>query len=214
MSFWDRIAKVYDIAERFNGKVYTEMCDTTRRLVPSGAKVLDCAAGTGELTFAAALKAESVVCTDLSENMLKTAKRKALKRGFSNITFEERNIFELKDPDCTYDVVIAGNVLHLVDNPKDAVKELYRVAKCGGKILLPTFTTSKKNIGETLIKLYSMIGFKPSENYTPSMYRDMLRECVDEINAVNTFDEKVELHHKLIRGTIPCCYAVISKPEK
>lgn len=212
MSFWDRIANVYDIAESFNSKVYTEMCDTTRRLVPSGAKVLDCAAGTGELTFAAALKAESVVCTDLSENMLKTAKRKALKRGFSNITFEERNIFELKDPDCTYDIVIAGNVLHLVDNPKDAVKELYRVTKCGGKILLPTFTT--RNKGQNMVKLYRMIGFNPSESYSPSMYRDMLRECVEEINAVNTSNEKADLHHKLIRGTLPCCYAVISKPEK
>lgn len=212
MSFWDKIANVYDITESFNSKVYTEMCDTTRRLVPIGSKVLDCAAGTGELTFAAAMKAESVVCTDLSANMLKTAKRKALKRGFSNITFEERNIFELKDSDCTYDIVIAGNVLHLVDNPKDAVNELYRVTKCGGKILIPTFTT--RNKGQNMVKLYRMIGFNPSESYSPSMYRDMLRECVEKINALNTSEKKADLHHKLINGVIPCCYAVISKPEK
>lgn len=65
--FWDKIAGVYDLAESINGDVYHEMCAQTERLVPAGAKVLDCAAGTGELSLAAAKNAESVVCTDLSE---------------------------------------------------------------------------------------------------------------------------------------------------
>ena len=59
--FWDKIAGVYDLAESINGDVYHEMCAQTERLVPAGAKVLDCAAGTGELSLAAAKNAESVV---------------------------------------------------------------------------------------------------------------------------------------------------------
>lgn len=51
--FWDKIAGVYDLAESINGDVYHEMCAQTERLVPAGAKVLDCAAGTGELSLAA-----------------------------------------------------------------------------------------------------------------------------------------------------------------
>lgn len=43
--FWDKIAGVYDLAESINGDVYHEMCAQTERLVPAGAKVLDCAAG-------------------------------------------------------------------------------------------------------------------------------------------------------------------------
>ena len=75
-TFWDRIAGLYDTVELTNGKVYREMCAITRRLVPDGAKVLDCAAGTGELSFAAAVRADSVLCTDISENMLKNAKKR------------------------------------------------------------------------------------------------------------------------------------------
>ncbi|MCI7760214.1 MAG: methyltransferase domain-containing protein, partial [[Eubacterium] saphenum] len=142
MTFWDRFAGVYDIIELTNGKVYREMCAITRRLVPNGATVLDCAAGTGELSFAAAVRAESVLCTDISENMLKTAKKKAAARRKDNISFAERNIFDLQESDNTYDIVIAGNVLHLLDNPQDAVRELYRVLKKGGKLLLPTFVTA------------------------------------------------------------------------
>lgn len=199
-NFWDKIAGVYDLAESINGDVYHEMCAQTERLIPTGAKVLDCAAGTGELSLAAARNAESVVCTDLSEKMLNSARRKAGLFGADNITFEARNIFDLKDPDETYDVVIAGNVLHLLKNPQGAVNEMWRVLKPGGKLLLPTFTT--KNHGKLLIKLYKAIGFDPEESYSPSEYKKMLEDC--GLGRVYT---------KLIKGTIPCCYAVIIKNE-
>ncbi len=198
MNFWDRIAGIYDLAESLNGRVYREMCAVTRRLVPFGARVLDCAAGTGELSFAASEKADSVLCTDLSENMLKTARKKAWDRGADNIVFAARNIFDLNDPDNTYDVVIAGNVLHLLSNPQGAVKELYRVLKPGGRLLLPTFTT--KNHGEALLRLYRLLGFDPAESYSPSQYKKMLEEC--GLGRVRT---------KLITGVMPCCYAVIIK---
>lgn len=198
MDFWDRFAGVYDLAESINGSVYTEMCDITRRLVPAGAKVLDCGAGTGELSLAASDNADSVLCTDLSKNMLKQAQRKARALGADNIEFAARNIFDLQDPDDTYDVVIAGNVLHLLTNPQGAVKEMYRVLKPGGKLLLPTFTN--KNSTRLLIGIYKKLGFDPAANYSPSEYKKMLEDC--GLGRVRT---------KLIKGLVPCCYAVIEK---
>ena len=198
MDFWDRFAGVYDLAESINGSVYTEMCDITRRLVPAGAKVLDCGAGTGELSLAASDNADSVLCTDLSKNMLKQAQRKARALGADNIEFAARNIFDLQEPDDTYDVVISGNVLHLLTNPQGAVKEMYRVLKPGGRLLLPTFTN--KNSTRLLIGIYKKLGFDPAANYSPSEYKKMLGDC--GLGRVRT---------KLIKGLVPCCYAVIEK---
>ncbi len=201
MDFWSTFARFYDVAEALNGKVYREMVSVTLRLVPHGAAVLDCAAGTGELSLAAARKAKSVVCTDYSEEMLNVARKKAKKRGFVNIEFERANIFRLDYADETFDIVIAGNVLHLLNDPEKAVRELCRVTKCGGKILLPTFMTKHKAaISETLLKVYGKLGFSPNTEYSPGEYVEMLKNCnVGEVKS------------KLIKGTVPCCYAVIIK---
>lgn len=196
MDFWDNIAFAYDMAEAINGKVYNEMTRLVTRLVPEGAEVLDCAAGTGALSVAAAKKAHRVVCTDLSENMLFRARKKAKRSGAYNVEFDKRNIFELCDEDGSYDCVIAGNVLHLLDNPQGAVRELRRVTKKGGKIILPTFTWENKE--HFLLKAYRLIGFKPARGYTPESYYKMLKDC----NV-----GKVKM--KLIDGMVPCCLAVI-----
>lgn len=201
MDFWDKFARYYDIAEKLNGEVYRQMCELTKRLVPRGAAVLECAAGTGELSLAAAKKAVAVLCTDNSEKMLDIARDKAKKRGVDNIRFERANLFHLNAEDEVYDVVIAGNVLHLLQNSENAVKELYRVTKRGGRILLPTFMTSERSVvSGALLKAYQKLGFEPCTEFTPRSYVFMLKGCaLGEVKA------------KLIKGTIPCCYAVIIK---
>lgn len=201
MDFWDKFARYYDVAEKLNGEVYRQMRDITVKLTPFHSKVLECAAGTGELSLAAAAKAESVLCTDNSAKMLETARLKAEKRGVTNVEFERANIFHLDAADETYDAVIAGNILHLLRNPKNAVRELYRVTKRGGRLLLPTFMTSERSaISGALLKAYQKLGFEPCTEFTPRSYVFMLKGCnLGKVRA------------KLIKGTIPCCYAVIIK---
>lgn len=197
MDFWDRFAGLYDIGQSVNGKVREEMARLVAELVPEGAKVLDAAAGTGVLTFESAKRASEVVCTDISLPMLAQARGKAERNGVTNVRFEARNIFHLEDENETYDVVMAGNVLHLLADPQGAVKELARVTKRGGLLILPTYTNIRDSIA---IKLYKKLGFRQEQDFDPASYREMLENCnVGRVKA------------RLIKGMVPCCFAVIKK---
>ncbi len=197
MNFWDRYAGVYDLVETLNGSVYLKIRRMTERLTPKGAGVLDCAAGTGALSISAAKRASEVLCTDYSEKMQAVAKRKAKALGITNIRFGRCDIFEIDAPDETYDVTIAGNVLHLLDDPGRAVRELARVTKRGGRILVPCFMTAGRE--GVLLKVCRRLGYN-GRPFSPEEYCRMLAKLgLGKVKA------------KLIKGFIPCCYAVIFK---
>lgn len=174
-TFWDRVAGLYDLAELTNRKVNATAAARVGSLIPTGAKVLDCAAGTGQFSLAAAKNAASVLCTDQSEAMLARARKKAAKRGLSNISFAVRDLTALPDPDGSFDAVIAANVLHLLADPEPAVRELWRVTAPGGRLILPTYLQGKVGASYgTMIKIYQGVGFHYEHAFTPESYRAFL----------------------------------------
>lgn len=201
-TFWDRWAWFYDLAERVNLGANAAAAARVGALVPSGARVLDCAAGTGEFSLAAAARAGSVLCTDLSEAMLRQAEKKARRRGLSNVTFARRDITVLPDPDGSFDAVIAANVLHLLPEPEIALRELWRVTAPGGRLILPTYLQGQVGAAAgTMIKIYQGVGFHYEHAFTPETYRTFLERL--ELTPVTV---------EVIPGRVPEGVAVLEKP--
>ena len=174
-TFWDRWARFYDCAQWSNRRVNAAAAARTAEWIPAGARVLDCAAGTGLFSLAAAERAGFVLCTDLSEAMLEQARRKARRRGLANLDFARRDLTALPDPDGAFDAVIAANVLHLLPAPEQAVRELWRVTAPGGRLLLPTYLQGKVGAAYgAVIKIYHGVGFHYEHAFTPETYRAFL----------------------------------------
>ena len=187
MNFWDRVAGLYDWVELTNRRVNSAAAVRVARLVPEGAKVLDCAAGTGLFALAAARRADSVLCTDLSQAMLSRAEKKARKQGLSNICFAVRDLTALPEGNGSFDVVIAANVLHLLPEPETAVRELWRVTAPGGRLILPTYLQGKAEAAYgTMIKIYQGAGFHYEHAFTPGTYRTFLENlCLAQIGRAS-----------------------------
>lgn len=201
MNFWDRVAGLYDWVELTNRRVNSAAAVRVARLVPEGAKVLDCAAGTGLFALAAARRADSVLCTDLSQAMLSRAEKKARKQGLSNICFAVRDLTALPEGNGSFDVVIAANVLHLLPEPETAVRELWRVTAPGGRLILPTYLQGKAEAAYgTMIKIYQGVGFHYEHAFTPGTYRTFLE---------NLCLAPVEL--EVIPGRVPEGIALLEK---
>lgn len=202
-TFWDRVAWLYDLSHWSNRGVNTAARARVGSLIPAGARVLDCAAGTGEFSLAAAERAKSVLCTDQSEAMLNRARKKAAKRGFANIGFAIRDITALPDPDGSFDAVIAGNVLHLLPEPGIAVRELWRVTAPGGRLILPTYLQGKTGAAYgSMIKIYQGVGFHYEYAFTPETYREFLERL-----------ELAPVAVEVIPGGVPEGIGILEKPR-
>ena len=201
MTFWDKIAGVYDLAEKTNRRANAETLRQVKALVPQWSSVLDCAAGTGEFSLAAAERAGAVMCTDLSQAMLDRAEEKAKRRGVTNISFLVRDLTELPDGDEMYDVVIAANVLHLLPRPEKALGELWRVTAPGGRLILPTYLQGEATVfARLLISGYSRMGFSCRRRFTMTGYRKFLR------------DQGLPAQVRRVPGRVPVGLAVCEKP--
>lgn len=203
-TFWDRIAGLYDLAERFNKKAVGGMVDEVVRRLPPEAALLECAAGTGEISLAAAPCVRRVVCTDLSLPMLEQARAKAERLGLKQITFEQRDLLHLPEPDGSYGAVCAANVLHLLDEPEKAVAELWRVTAPNGILFLPTFLTKEPSLlMKGALALYRLLGYRSAHQFSQESYRKLF------------VDMKLPVKELIIvPGKMPVGIAVLQKPAE
>jgi ubiquinone/menaquinone biosynthesis C-methylase UbiE len=82
MTFWDFCAPFYDLSMKANGKAYEKMLTAIQELVPYGASVIEVAAGTGAISISISHRANNILCTDFSKQMIKVAQRKAEKQKY------------------------------------------------------------------------------------------------------------------------------------
>lgn len=172
--FWDKAASFYDFFETiYNRKVYKEFPLQVATIINEGDKVLECACGTGVITKAMASKGASIIATDFSEGMLHQARKKC--KALDNVTIHKADIMHLNFADNSFDKVVAGNVIHLLDNPKDAMKELSRVCKPDGLIILPTYINKEKT-GKPLfiVRLLKAIGVDFKMQFTMNDYKEFI----------------------------------------
>jgi ubiquinone/menaquinone biosynthesis C-methylase UbiE len=149
-----------------------------------------------------AQKCRQLTATDFSEKMLKKAERNC--RAFRNITYDQADITALPYPDSSFDKVVAGNVIHLLDNPLTSLHELNRVCKDGGMLIIPTYM-NKDAKGKTsgFAGAVGKAGADFKRQFTVDSYKRFFLDA-------GYPDVKVSLAD----GRIPCAVAIMKKAVK
>ncbi len=102
----------------------------------SGQQLLDVGLGPGTITvdLAARLDPGSVVGIDNAPTAVDAARRLAAERSLSNLTVESGDVYHLRFPDHSFDVVHAHQVLQHLSDPVSALREMRRVCRPGGLV--------------------------------------------------------------------------------
>ena len=160
-SVFDSVAPKYDLMNDLMSmglhrawKAYTVLVAN----VKEGQQVLDIAGGTGDLALAFAPKVGAsgrVVHTDINEAMLREGRNRLLDAGVSLPTLV-CDAEKLPFPDASFDLVTVAFGLRNMTHKDEALREMNRVLKPGGKLLVLEFS----KVAPPLTKLYDWYSFK------------------------------------------------------
>ena len=158
---FDSVASKYDVMNDLMSaglhrawKAYTVMVANLRE----GQRVLDIAGGTGDLALAFSKKVGTtgqVVHTDINEAMLRTGRDRLLDAGVILPTVV-CDAEKLPFPDGHFDVVSVAFGLRNMTHKDAALREMARVLKPGGKLLVLEFS----QVAGPLRKAYDLYSFK------------------------------------------------------
>ncbi|OCL26882.1 SAM-dependent methyltransferase [Orenia metallireducens] len=131
--YFDKVAKNWDImrAEFFSDSVREKAYSVAK--VKEG-KAADIGAGTGFITEGLVKREIEVIAVDQSLEMLNKLKEKFGDKGY--IEYRQGNAEELPLEDGEVDYVFANMFLHHVEKPVEVIKEMARVLKDGGKLVI------------------------------------------------------------------------------
>src|SRR5215813_4096876 len=159
---YEKLASVYDIM--FGPILHPGRVDAIQRMgIKSGDRVLEVGVGTG-INAALYPRSCSVTGIDLSSSMLEKAHDRIARKGLRNVRLLQMDAQNMKFADDSFDIVYAPYVISVVPDPVAVTREMHRVCRPGGKIIILNHFRSKSRVGSWLEKIIApftlYLGFK------------------------------------------------------
>jgi len=137
-SFFDSVGPEWDAVR----KVFNDDALRARaiaRLVSPELTVADVGTGTGVLALELARLGLRVIAVDNSSRMLEAARSNVERENVSGVEFRSGDVSQLPLTDSEVDAALAHIVLHYLPSPAEAVREMARVVKPGGTVVVVDF---------------------------------------------------------------------------
>jgi phosphatidylethanolamine/phosphatidyl-N-methylethanolamine N-methyltransferase len=131
---YEKLANVYDLT--FGPALHPgRLVALERMAIKPGDRVLEVGVGTG-INLPLYPRNCRVTGIDLSASMLVKARERVLQKGLPNVRLHEMDAANLTFPDEIFDIVYAPYVISVVPDPVRVVREMRRVCRPSGKIVI------------------------------------------------------------------------------
>ncbi|MGE0451576.1 MAG: class I SAM-dependent methyltransferase [Vicinamibacterales bacterium] len=131
---YENLASIYDFT--FGPTLHPGRVKSIQRMgINPGDRVLEVGVGTG-INATLYPRTCSVTGVDLSDSMLEKARERVSRKGLDNVRLLEMDAANLKFADDAFDIVYAPYLISVVPDPVAVVREMRRVCRPGGKIVI------------------------------------------------------------------------------
>lgn len=132
--------------------------------------VLDLGCGDGTTAIPAAKLGAKVTGIDIARNLVEAGNRRAQEEGLTNITFREGDATNLQEvEDRTFDLVISIFGAMFAPKPFDVAKEMVRVTRPGGRIVMGNWIPGDPTLVAQILKISSAYTPPPPEGFISPM---------------------------------------------
>ncbi len=179
--FWDKTAKKYSKSDIKDKEGYHKTLEDTKKYLGRDKAVLEIGCGTGTTALILAEFVKDLTATDISSEMITIANEKKDAQKVSNVHFAQATLSDDSLKEGSFDVILANNLIHLLDNTDQVMKRIHALLKPGGVFIQKTACLREKSI------FWPMIAFVMGKIFGLSCIQNFTIAELEEIMAREGF---------------------------
>jgi len=160
--------------------------------ITKGLKVLELGCGDGTTALPAAKRGADVLGVDISSKLVAAGTRRAKDLGLTNCKFQEGDASDLSElQDRTFDLVVSIFGAMFAPRPFDVAKEMVRVTKPGGRIIMGNWIPNDPTLVAQILKISSSYSPPPPEGFISPMTWGIEKNVIERFGAAGVNEDKI-----------------------
>jgi len=160
--------------------------------ITDGLDVLDLGCGDGTTALPAARLGANVLGVDIACNLVEAGNARAQSLGLTNCRFQEGDASDLSElEDDSFDLVISIFGAMFAPRPLDVAKELVRVTRPGGRIVMGNWIPNDPTLVAQILKISSAYSPPPPEGFVSPMTWGVEDNVIERFVGAGVPEEKI-----------------------
>src|SRR4030095_5141244 len=157
-------------------------------------RVLDLGCGDGTTAIPLARMGAEVIGIDIARNLVEAGNKRAAEAGLKKLKFQEGDACNLEGiTDCSFDLTVSLFGAMFAPRPVDVAREMVRVTKPGGRILMGNWIPNDPSFVSQLLKISSLFTPPPPEGFISPMLWGVESHVIERFGQAGVPPEKISM---------------------
>jgi ubiquinone/menaquinone biosynthesis C-methylase UbiE len=162
--------------------------------IEPGLRILDVGCGDGTTAVPAAELGAEVLGVDIASYLVAAGNARAREHGLENLSFQEGDASDLKDlADEEFDLAVSVFGAMFAPRPSDVAKELVRVTRPGGRIVMGNWIPGDPTLVAQILKISSSYSPPPPEGFVSPMTWGVEQTVVERFTAAGIPPDQISM---------------------